>query len=88
MHPHCIETTTFGVSFDTYANVKETLTKENMVVAELLNVNYDWVSVVSWLPFLLLQAWSSGLDMGSGRMGFEMRLRFVGACRRDEAVDA
>ncbi|KAH9950762.1 Mo25-like protein [Amylocystis lapponica] len=39
--PHYIETTTFGVSCDAYANLKETLTRHKTMVAEYLDKNYD-----------------------------------------------
>ncbi|KAI5122846.1 hypothetical protein M0805_003141 [Coniferiporia weirii] len=39
--PHYIETTTFGISCDAYANLKETLTKHKPMVAEYLEKNYD-----------------------------------------------
>ncbi|CCL99916.1 uncharacterized protein FIBRA_01941 [Fibroporia radiculosa] len=39
--PHYIETTTFGVSCDAFANFKETLTRHKTMVAEYLDKNYD-----------------------------------------------
>lgn len=39
--PHYIETTTFGISCDAYANLKETLTRHKPMVAEYLDKNYD-----------------------------------------------
>jgi len=39
--PHYIENTTFGVSCDAYANLKETLTRHKPMVAEFLDKNYD-----------------------------------------------
>jgi calcium binding protein 39 len=39
--PHYIENTTFGVSCDAYANLKETLTRHKPMVAEYLDKNYD-----------------------------------------------
>ncbi|KAL5520975.1 hypothetical protein ACEPAG_8897 [Sanghuangporus baumii] len=39
--PHYIEKTTFGISCDAYANLKETLTKHKPMVAEYLEKNYD-----------------------------------------------
>lgn len=39
--PHYIETTTFGVSCDAFANLKETLTRHKTMVAEYLDKNYD-----------------------------------------------
>ncbi|TCD69324.1 hypothetical protein EIP91_008080 [Steccherinum ochraceum] len=41
MFPHFIETTTFGISCDAYANLKETLTRHKPMVAEYLDKNYD-----------------------------------------------
>ncbi|EIW75607.1 mo25 protein [Coniophora puteana RWD-64-598 SS2] len=41
MFPHYIETTTFGVSCDAFANLKETLTRHKPMVAEYLDKNYD-----------------------------------------------
>ncbi|KAH7912923.1 mo25 protein [Hygrophoropsis aurantiaca] len=41
MFPHHIETTTFGVSCDAFANLKETLTRHKPMVAEYLDKNYD-----------------------------------------------
>lgn len=46
MFPHYIETTTFGISCDAYANLKETLTRHKTMVAEYLDKNYDRVSPV------------------------------------------
>lgn len=42
--PHYIETTTFGISCDAFANLKETLTRHKSMVAEYLDKNYDRVS--------------------------------------------
>lgn len=42
--PHYIETTTFGISCDAFANLKETLTRHKPMVAEYLDRNYDRVS--------------------------------------------
>jgi calcium binding protein 39 len=42
--PHYIETTTFGISCDAFANLKETLTRHKPMVAEYLDKNYDRVS--------------------------------------------
>ncbi|KAF8732602.1 Mo25 protein, partial [Rhizoctonia solani] len=42
--PHYIEDTTFGVSCDAFANLKETLTRHKPMVAEYLEANYDRVS--------------------------------------------
>ncbi|KAM6495203.1 mo25 protein [Amanita muscaria] len=39
--PHYIETTTFGISCDAFANLKETLTRHKPMVAEYLEKNYD-----------------------------------------------
>ncbi|CAE6435767.1 unnamed protein product [Rhizoctonia solani] len=39
--PHYIEDTTFGVSCDAFANLKETLTRHKPMVAEYLETNYD-----------------------------------------------
>ncbi|PFH48065.1 hypothetical protein AMATHDRAFT_66277 [Amanita thiersii Skay4041] len=39
--PHYIETTTFGISCDAFANLKETLTRHKPMVAEYLDRNYD-----------------------------------------------
>lgn len=39
--PHYIETTTFGISCDAFANLKETLTRHKPMVAEYLERNYD-----------------------------------------------
>jgi calcium binding protein 39 len=47
--PHYIETTTFGISCDAFANLKETLTRHKPMVAEYLDKNYDRVR-----PTLLL----------------------------------
>ena len=44
MFPHYIETTTFGISCDAYANLKETLTRHKAMVAEYLDKNYERVS--------------------------------------------
>lgn len=41
--PHYIETTTFGISCDAYANLKETLTRHKTMVADYLDKNYDRV---------------------------------------------
>ncbi|KAH8103385.1 mo25 protein [Cristinia sonorae] len=41
MFPHYIETTTFGISCDAYANLKETLTRHKAMVAEYLDKNYE-----------------------------------------------
>jgi hypothetical protein len=41
--PHYIETTTFGISCDAFANLKETLTRHKSMVAEYLDKNYDRV---------------------------------------------
>jgi hypothetical protein len=43
MFPHHIETTSFGVSCDAFANLKETLTRHKPMVAEYLDKNYDRV---------------------------------------------
>ena len=48
--PHYIETTTFGISCDAFANLKETLTRHKPMVAEYLDRNYDRVSG-SYLSF-------------------------------------
>ncbi|KAI3614323.1 mo25 protein [Moniliophthora roreri] len=40
-YPHYIETTTFGISCDAFANLKETLTRHKPMVAEYLDQNYD-----------------------------------------------
>ena len=42
--PHYIETTTFGISCDAFANLKETLTRHKPMVSEYLDRNYDRVS--------------------------------------------
>ncbi|KAH8823117.1 Mo25-like protein [Flagelloscypha sp. PMI_526] len=39
--PHYIETTTFGISCDAFANLKETLTRHKPMVAEYIDKNYD-----------------------------------------------
>ncbi|KAF8717599.1 hypothetical protein AX14_012110 [Amanita brunnescens Koide BX004] len=39
--PHYIEQTTFGISCDAFANLKETLTRHKPMVAEYLEKNYD-----------------------------------------------
>ncbi|TEB27913.1 mo25 protein [Coprinellus micaceus] len=39
--PHYIETTTFGISCDAFANLKETLTRHKAMVAAYLEQNYD-----------------------------------------------
>ncbi|KAG5337263.1 hypothetical protein C0989_010052 [Termitomyces sp. Mn162] len=39
--PHYIETTTFGISCDAFANLKETLTRHKPMVAEYLDKNYE-----------------------------------------------
>ncbi|KIJ16228.1 hypothetical protein PAXINDRAFT_75955 [Paxillus involutus ATCC 200175] len=41
MFPHHIETTSFGVSCDAFANLKDTLTRHKAMVAEYLDKNYD-----------------------------------------------
>ncbi|KAI5994850.1 mo25 protein [Pisolithus albus] len=41
MFPHYIETTSFGVSCDSFANLKDTLTRHKPMVAEYLDKNYD-----------------------------------------------
>ena len=41
--PHYIETTTFGISCDAFANLKETLTRHKPMVAKYLDQNYDRV---------------------------------------------
>jgi calcium binding protein 39 len=41
MFAHHIETTSFGVSCDAFANLKETLTRHKPMVAEYLDKNYD-----------------------------------------------
>ena len=43
--PHYIEDTTFGISCDAFANLKETLTRHKPMVAEYLERNYDRVSI-------------------------------------------
>lgn len=48
--PHYIETTTFGISCDAFANLKETLTRHKPMVAEYLDRNYDRVR----LPYPML----------------------------------
>lgn len=45
--PHYIETTTFGISCDAFANLKETLTRHKPMVADYLDKNYDRASSVS-----------------------------------------
>jgi len=45
--PHYIETTTFGISCDAFANLKEILTRHKSMVAEYLDKNYDRVSRLS-----------------------------------------
>lgn len=40
-YPNYIETTTFGISCDAFANLKETLTKHKPMVADYLDKNYD-----------------------------------------------
>lgn len=45
MFPHHIETTSFGVSCDAFANLKETLTRHKPMVAEYLDKNYDRVGI-------------------------------------------
>ncbi|KAG5220050.1 mo25 protein [Salix suchowensis] len=40
-YPHYIENTTFGISCDAFANLKETLTRHKPMVAEYLDKNYD-----------------------------------------------
>ena len=47
--PHHIETTSFGVSCDAFANLKETLTRHKLMVAEYLDKNYDRVRIKSSL---------------------------------------
>lgn len=42
-YPNYIETTTFGISCDAFANLKETLTRHKPMVAEYLDKNYDRV---------------------------------------------
>lgn len=49
--PHYIETTTFGISCDAFANLKETLTRHKPMVAEYLDKNYDRVRVLVY-PFI------------------------------------
>lgn len=49
--PHYIETTTFGISCDAFANLKETLTRHKPMVAEYLDKNYDRVRVVAVADF-------------------------------------
>ncbi|KAG6806142.1 hypothetical protein H0H92_012524, partial [Tricholoma furcatifolium] len=39
--PRYIETTTFGISCDAFANLKETLTRHKPMVADYLDKNYD-----------------------------------------------
>lgn len=39
--PHYIENTTFGISCDAFANLKETLTRHKPMVADYLDKNYD-----------------------------------------------
>jgi len=39
--PHYIQTTTFGISCDAFANLKETLTRHKPMVAKYLDQNYD-----------------------------------------------
>ncbi|GLB40983.1 putative mo25 protein [Lyophyllum shimeji] len=39
--PHYIEATTFGISCDAFANLKETLTRHKPMVADYLDKNYD-----------------------------------------------
>lgn len=39
--PHYIENTTFGISCDAFANLKETLTRHKTMVADYLDKNYD-----------------------------------------------
>ncbi|EGN94446.1 hypothetical protein SERLA73DRAFT_62391 [Serpula lacrymans var. lacrymans S7.3] len=41
MFPHHIENTTFGVSCDAFANLKETLTRHKPMVADYLDKNYE-----------------------------------------------
>ncbi|KAF9240066.1 mo25 protein [Melanogaster broomeanus] len=41
LFPNHIETTSFGVSCDAFANLKETLTRHKTMVAEYLDKNYD-----------------------------------------------
>ncbi|KAF8132492.1 mo25 protein [Boletus edulis] len=41
MFPHYIETASFGVSCDAFANLKEVLTRHKPMVAEYLDKNYD-----------------------------------------------
>lgn len=48
--PHFIETTTFGISCDAFANLKETLTRHKPMVADYLDKNYDRASDTH--PFL------------------------------------
>ena len=43
--PRFIEATTFGISCDAFANLKETLTRHKPMVAEYLDKNYDRVRV-------------------------------------------
>lgn len=58
--PHYIETTTFGISCDAFANLKETLTRHKPMVAEYLDKNYDRVGLLTIsclsvnLPFVYL----------------------------------
>jgi len=49
--PHYIETTTFGISCDAFANLKEILTRHKSMVAEYLDKNYDRVSRISVTPW-------------------------------------
>ena len=44
--PNYIESTTFGISCDAFANLKETLTRHKPMVAEYLDKNYDRASDV------------------------------------------
>lgn len=46
--PNYIETTTFGISCDAFANLKETLTRHKSMVAEYLDKNYDRVGPLSF----------------------------------------
>lgn len=43
MFPHYIETTSFGVSCDAFASLKETLTRHKPMVADYLDKNYERV---------------------------------------------
>lgn len=43
MFPHYIESTTFGISCDAFANLKETLTRHKPMVAKYLDQDYDRV---------------------------------------------